>query len=74
MYLISSLLYFLVFDLPPTNHGYIIFNGNPAVLVSVGPVYLTGGELQEIKIIPTSFKTKRYITVVGKERFELPKA
>ena len=69
----SSLLYFFVLDLPPTNHGYITSDGYPAVLVSVGPVYLTGGELQDIKIIPTSFKTKRYTILVGRERFELPK-
>ena len=70
----SSLLYFFVLDLPPSNQGYIISNGYPAVLVSVGPVYLTGGELQDIKIIPTSFKTKRYTILVGKSGFEPPKA
>ena len=74
MYFISSLLYFLVFDFPPTNQGYIIFNGNPAVLGSVGPVGCTDGELQETTIIPTSFKTIKYkIGLVGRERFELPK-
>ena len=69
----SSLTYFLVFDLPPTSQGYIIFKGYPAVLVSVGPVYTAGVELQDTKIILTSIITKKY-KVVREVGFEPTKA
>ena len=72
--MISSLTYFFVLDFPPINHGYIIFNGNPAVLVSVGPMGCTDGELQETTIILISFKTKRYKILVGKAGLEPAKA
>ena len=75
MYLISSLTYFLVFDLPPTNQGYIIFNGYPAVLVSVAGCHSTLGVEQDINVIPTSFKTIKYkIGLVGRAGFEPAKA
>ena len=71
--MISSLTYFFVLDLPPTNHGYITSDGYPAVLVSVGPVYLTVGELQETNFILTSIKTTRY-KMVREVGFEPTKA
>ncbi len=69
----SSLTYFFVLDLPPTNQGYITSDGYPAVLVSVAGCHSTFGVVQDINVILISFKTQRY-KMVGKERFELPKA
>ena len=70
----SSLLYFLVFDLPPTSQGYIIFRGYPAVLVSLIGVRVV--EYKDVGLeydVPQDINMKQII-MVGKERFELPKA
>ena len=74
----SSLTYFFVLDLPPINHGYIIFNGCPAVLVSVAGCHSIFGVEQDTsknrKIILFGFKTEKNKILVGKEGFEPPKA
>lgn len=74
----SSLTYFLVLDSPPTNHGYITFDGYPAVLVSLLGSNTTNSVEQDTsknrKIIPFGFKTKKNKILVRKEGFEPPKA